>query len=53
MEGPSAVVSGALLGASFVASAYDVWLVLFTHGFVDTVGIGLVAAGYDERVRRP
>jgi hypothetical protein len=37
----------------FVASGCNVWLVPFTHGFVDTVGIGLVAAGLDQRVRRP
>jgi uncharacterized protein len=56
-QGRAGVVStgvfGVVLGALFVASGYNVWLVLFTHGFVDTVGIGLVAAGFDQRVRRP
>jgi uncharacterized protein len=56
-QGRAGVVStgvfGAVLGAVFVASGYNVWLVLFTHGFVNTVGIGLVAAGLDQRVRPP
>jgi uncharacterized protein len=46
-------VVGAVLGAAFVASGYNVWLVVFTHGFVNTIGIGLVAAGFDQRVRPP
>jgi uncharacterized protein len=56
-QGPAGIVStgvvGAVLGAAFVASGFNVWLVVFTHGFVNTIGIGLVAAGFDQRVRRP
>jgi uncharacterized protein len=56
-QGPAGVVStgivGAVLGAAFVASGFNVWLVVFAHGFVNTIGIGLVAAGFDQRVRPP
>jgi uncharacterized protein len=44
-------VAGALLGAVFVASGFDLWLAILTHGFIDTVGIGLVALGVDKAVR--
>jgi uncharacterized protein len=56
-QGPAGIVStgvvGAVLGAVFVASGFNVWLVVFTHGFVNSIGIGLVAAGFDQRVRPP
>jgi uncharacterized protein len=56
-QGPAGIVStgvvGAVLGAVFVASGFNLWLVVFTHGFVNTIGIGLVAAGFDQRVRGP
>jgi uncharacterized protein len=55
-QGRSGILStgfaGALLGVVFVASGYDLWLAIFTHGFIDTVGIGLVALGADKAVRR-
>lgn len=44
--------AGALLGWIFVASGYDLWLPILTHGFVDTVGIALIAAGGDRVIRR-
>jgi uncharacterized protein len=54
-QGRSGILStgfaGALLGVVFVASGYDLWLAIFTHGFIDTVGIGLVALGADRAVR--
>jgi len=55
-QGRSGVVSTGLVGAAlgwvFVASDYNVWLAVLTHGFVDTVGIALVAVGADEAIRR-
>ena len=55
-QGRSGVVTtgivGAVLGWIFVASDFTVWLAVLTHGFVDTVGIALVAVGADEAVRR-
>ena len=29
----------------------SLWLVIFTHGFIDTFGIGLIALGIDERIQ--
>ena len=55
-QGRSGVVStgvvGAVLGWVFVASDFDLWLVVLTHGFVDTIGIALIAVGADEAIRR-
>lgn len=55
-QGRSGVVStglvGAVLGWAFVASDHDLWLVVFAHGFIDTVGIALVAVGADTAIRR-
>jgi len=45
-------VAGALLGLVFVASDFDLWLAILTHGFIDTVGIALIAAGGDRVIRR-
>ena len=36
----------------FVASGFDLWLAILAHGFIDTVGITLIAVGADEAVRR-
>lgn len=44
-------VVGAILGIIFVSSGFNVWLALFTHGFIDTVGIGLIALGKDKEIR--
>lgn len=45
-------VAGALLGLVFVASGFDLWLAILTHGFIDTVGIALIAVGGDRALRR-
>ena len=45
-------VAGALLGLVFVASDFDLWLAILTHGFIDTVGIALIAVGADRALRR-
>ncbi len=42
---------GALLGIIFVASDFNIWIALFTHGFIDTIGIGLIAVGKDKAIR--
>ena len=44
-------VAGAALGVAFVASGFDLWLVILAHGFVDTVGLALVATGADRAWR--
>ena len=55
-QGRSGVVSttlvGAVLGWVFVASDFDLWLVIFAHGFIDTVGIAFVASGAEAALRR-
>lgn len=42
---------GALLGIIFVASNFNIWLALFVHGFIDTIGIGLIAIDKDKEIR--
>ncbi len=44
-------IIGVVLGVIFVASDFNVWLALFTHGFIDTIGIGLIAIEKDKRIR--
>lgn len=55
-QGRSGVVStgvlGAVLGWAFVASGFDLWLVVLAHGFIDTIGLALIAVGADEAIRR-
>lgn len=54
-QGPSGALStaviGFMLGGLFVWSDYNLWLPILTHGFIDTVGIGLIALGGDEYLR--
>ena len=45
-------VAGGLLGLVFVASGFVLWLAILTHGFIDTVGIALIAVGGDRALRR-
>jgi membrane protease YdiL (CAAX protease family) len=42
---------GAILGIIFILSDSNLWPVIFTHGFIDTFGIGLIALGIDERIQ--
>ena len=55
-QGRSGVVSTTVvavaLGWAFVASGFDLWLVILAHGFIDTIGLALLAAGADETIRR-
>lgn len=55
-QGRSGMVStglvGAVLGWVFVVNDFDLWLVILTHGFIDTIGIALIAVGADEALRR-
>jgi hypothetical protein len=30
----------------------SLWLVIFTHGFIDTIGIALIAVGGDEYIQK-
>ena len=55
-QGTSGMLStgivGAILGIVFILSDFNLWLVIFTHGFIDTIGIGLIAVGGDEYVQK-
>jgi hypothetical protein len=55
-QGPSGMLStgfvGVILGGIFIFSEFNLWLVIFTHGFIDTFGIGLIAIGGDEYLKK-
>jgi membrane protease YdiL (CAAX protease family) len=55
-QGPSGMLStgivGVILGGIFILSDFNLWLVIFTHGFIDTIGIGLIAIGGDEWIQK-
>ena len=46
----SAGTVGLFLGTLFIFEGFNVWLVIFVHGFVDTIGIALIAAGADRSI---
>jgi membrane protease YdiL (CAAX protease family) len=39
-----------LLGAIFVWNEFNLWLLIFTHGFIDTLGLLLIYLGWDENL---
>lgn len=41
---------GLFLGTIFIFEGFNLWLVIFVHGFVDTIGIVLIAAGADKNI---
>jgi len=41
-------IVGALLGVMFIASGFNLWLPILTHGFVDTVGLFLIYLNADK-----
>lgn len=43
-------IVGLFLGALFIFEGFNVWLVIFAHGFVDMIAIVLIAAGADRRI---
>ena len=48
----STCILGILLGIIFVLSGFNLWLAIFVHGFIDTVGIGLIAIDGDKTIQR-
>lgn len=44
-------IVGFILGIIFISNDYNLWLVIFTHGFIDTAGISLIALDYDKKLR--
>ncbi|MBW6473519.1 MAG: CPBP family intramembrane metalloprotease [Anaerolineaceae bacterium] len=55
-QGSSGILStgivGVILGMIFILSDFNLWLAIFTHGFIDTIGIGLIAIGGDEYLKK-
>jgi len=47
----STTIVGGLLAIIFVWGEYNLWLPIFTHGFIDTVGISLIAIDGDKKIR--
>jgi membrane protease YdiL (CAAX protease family) len=43
---------GAMLGLIFIWSDFNLWLPVFVHGFIDTIGIALIAVDGDTAIRR-
>jgi len=41
-------IVGAVLGILFIASGFNLWLPILTHGFVDTVGLFLIYINADK-----
>jgi uncharacterized protein len=55
-QGRAGIVStslvGIFLGLIFIGSGFNLWLAIFTHGFIDTIGIALIALDGDKAIRR-
>ncbi|MFP3854621.1 MAG: CPBP family intramembrane glutamic endopeptidase [Anaerolineales bacterium] len=49
--GLSSAVIGLILGAIYLASGFNLWLLIIIHGVIDTVQIGLIFADKDEDIR--
>jgi uncharacterized protein len=54
-QGKSGAIStgmmGLFLGVIFIASGYNLWVPILTHGFIDTVGLWLVYSDRDRRLK--
>jgi membrane protease YdiL (CAAX protease family) len=54
-QGKSGVLStgivGAVLGILFIASGFNLWLPILTHGFIDTVGLFMIYVNADKSLK--
>jgi membrane protease YdiL (CAAX protease family) len=54
-QGRSGIIStgivGIVLALIFVWSNFNLWLAVFTHGFIDTIGIALIAVEADKSIK--
>jgi uncharacterized protein len=41
-------IIGVILGILFIASGFNLWLPILTHGFIDTVGLFLIFINGDK-----
>jgi membrane protease YdiL (CAAX protease family) len=46
------VISGLVLGACYLLAGRNLWLPILTHGFIDTIGLGLVFLDLVPQVHR-
>lgn len=44
-------IIGAVLGVLFIASGFNLWLPILTHGFIDTVGLFLIYVNADKTLK--
>ena len=55
-QGPAGIWStgiiGIFLACIFIFCDYNLWLAVFTHGFIDTIGIALIAVDGDQYIRQ-
>jgi uncharacterized protein len=45
-------IIGILLGVIYIAGGYNIWLPILTHGFIDTIGLGLVYTNGDRYLKQ-
>ena len=54
-QGRSGIIStgivGMVLALIFVLSDFNLWLVILTHGLIDTIGIALIAVEADKSIK--
>ena len=44
-------ITGAVLGILFIASGFNLWLPILTHGFIDTIGLFLIYVNADKTLK--
>jgi membrane protease YdiL (CAAX protease family) len=44
-------IIGVLLGILFIASGFNLWLPILTHGFIDTIGLFLIYVNADKFIK--
>jgi membrane protease YdiL (CAAX protease family) len=45
-------IIGAIFGCIFVLSKFNLWVVIFVHGFLDTIALGLIAINKEKYMRQ-
>lgn len=54
-QGPSGVVStavvGMIIGVIFIWAGFNLWVVIFTHAFIDTISLTLIYLNQDRKLK--
>jgi membrane protease YdiL (CAAX protease family) len=54
-QGPSGVLStavvGVFMGIIFIWAGFNLWVVIFTHAFIDTISLVLVYSNQDRKLK--